>query len=92
MAKQVVVHHLFRDRHPYPVDESKILYNRLRMALLHLSLERVARVIDLHKDMPGFGQCMTWLLESDVMSRRQSLEQMRQRDDDWFLTKFDCRI
>jgi hypothetical protein len=92
MQPQAVIYHLFRERHPYAVEGSKVLYNRLRMALLHLRLDRVGRIIDCHKGMPGFSQNLVLLLESDVMTRRRQLEQLRQRDDNWFFTQFGRQI
>jgi glycosyltransferase involved in cell wall biosynthesis len=89
---QAVIYHLFRERHPYPVEESKILYNRLRMALLHLSLDRVGRVIEYHKEMPSFSQSLVLLLENDTMTRRRQLEQVRQRDDSCFFAQFGREI
>jgi glycosyltransferase involved in cell wall biosynthesis len=89
---QAVIYHLFRERHPYVVEESKVLYNRLRMALLHLSLDRIGRIIDYHKGMPGFSQSVVLLLESDVMTQRRQLEQIRQRDNGWFFAQFGRQI
>jgi hypothetical protein len=74
------------------VEESKVLYNRLRMALLHLSLDRVGRIIDYHKEAPDFSQSLVLLLEIDVMTRRRQLEQIRQRDNNWFFTQFGRQI
>lgn len=89
---RVVIHHLFRDRHPYPVEGSKILYNLLRLALLHFNLDRVSRVMEHHKNVPGFGQIVAWLLDSDAMESRRQLEQQRKRDDDWFMDRFGCEV
>ncbi|HSB71323.1 MAG TPA: glycosyltransferase [Candidatus Methylomirabilis sp.] len=88
----VLIYHLFRQRHPYPVDGGKVLYNRLRMALLHLSEERVARVIDSMKDWPEFAQSLIWLLGSDVVERRRYYQAHRPRDDEWFCRRFSCPI
>lgn len=89
---QVVIHHLFRDKLPYPADGFKILYNKLRMAMLHFNQKRVARVFEYYQNVPGFSTIMLWLLESDVMARRRQLEKIRIRSDDWFFSHFDCEI
>ena len=89
---QAIIYHLFRKRHPYQVDASQVLYNRLRMALLHLREERVARVIDYYKCTHGFAQIIIWLLQSDVMDRRRQFQEMRCRDDNWFFARFGCQI
>lgn len=89
---RVTVHHLFRDSHPYQVEPAKVVYNRLRMALLHFSMERVARVIDALSGMSGFSEAITMLLESDTLAQRKKFEQLRQRDDSWFLARFGCVV
>jgi GT2 family glycosyltransferase len=88
----VLIYHLFRKRHPYAVDGGKILYNRLRLALLHLSEGRIARVIDSVKGWPDFAQSLIWLLESDVVERRRHYQTLRSRDDEWFCRRFNCQI
>jgi len=89
---QTVVHHLFRKSHPYETQVQKIIYNRLRLAMLHLSDERVSRVLNWHKNIPGFDEIIGWLQDSDVTSRRDELVALRCRDDDWLCTRFNCRI
>lgn len=87
-----VIYHVFRDSHPYEVQVQKVLYNRLRMALLHLSDERVSRVLSYHRGIPGFDQTMGQLQQSDVMIRRSQLREVRCRDDDWFFAQFGCQV
>jgi len=89
---RTVIYHLFRQTHPYQVHTQKIIYNRLRMAMLHLSEERISRVLDYHSSTPGFDEIMRWLKQSHVMDRRKQLMQQRCRDDDWFCKRFDCQI
>ncbi|MCF7975204.1 MAG: glycosyltransferase [Phycisphaerae bacterium] len=89
---QAVVYHLFRKSHPYAVQNQKIIYNRLRLAMLHFSEERINRVLNYYSHTPGLNQIMDWLQESDVTNRRDELRELRCRDDDWFCTRFDCQI
>ena len=89
---QAVVHHLFRESHPYEVQVQKIAYNRLRLAVLHLSDERLSRVLTWHQNVPGLDQIIGWLQQSDVLARRHELQAVRCRDDDWFCDRFGCRI
>ena len=89
---QAMIYHLFRKDHPYEVQVQKVIYNRLRMAMLHLSGERVNRVLTCYSKTPGFDEIMGWLERSDVMSRRGQLQELRRRDDDLFCTRFGCRI
>lgn len=89
---QTVVYHVFRQSHPYEVQARKIVYNRLRMAMLHLSDERVDRVLNCYRNMVGFEEIIGWLQRSDTTTRRDQLRELRSRDDDWFCTRFGCRI
>jgi GT2 family glycosyltransferase len=86
------VFHLFRDRHPYPVEMAHILHNHLRMALLHFNLDRFERIVDHYRSCPWFPRAMRLLLAGDVMRRRSHYEETRRRDDDWFCARFGCRI
>jgi GT2 family glycosyltransferase len=92
LQPRAAVYHLFRDRHPYRVVAADVLHNRLRMALLHLRPERVTRVLDHHRDFPGFAAGVVRLLDSDVMERRRELAELRCRDDDWLSHTFDWRV
>ena len=89
---QAVVYHLFRESHPYEVLVQKIIYNRMRLAMLHLSDDRMSRVLNYYSNIPGFNELMAWLQQSDVLSRRHELQALRCRDDDWFCTRFGCPI
>jgi glycosyltransferase involved in cell wall biosynthesis len=89
---QTVIYHVFRESFPYEVQVQKILYNRLRLAMLHLSNERVNRVLNYYSNTPDLDEIMGWLQGSGVMGRRSQLQELRCRDDDWFCTRFGCRI
>jgi glycosyltransferase involved in cell wall biosynthesis len=86
------VFHLFRDQHPYHVETPQILHNQLRLAFLHLSVERFERVVDHYRNWPAFPAALSMLLTGDAMAQRARLERSRQRDDDWFCERFHCTI
>lgn len=87
-----VVYHLFREQAAYPVAYDGVVYNRLRLALLHFSDERCARVIESHRECPGFAPAMLRLLQSDAPRRRERLRRQRRRGDDWFFERFGPAI
>lgn len=89
---QTVIYHLFKESHPYEVHIQEVIYNRLRLAMLHFSSERVNRVLDFYKNVTGFGEIIGWLQRSGVMSRRHQLHELRCRDDNWFCSRFGCRF
>ena len=85
---RVVIHHLFRKRHPYSIDSPQVYHNQLRMALLHFSDERVGHLLNRFGSMPEFAQIFLWLMKSDVMQRRKRYQAERQRNDEWFFARF----
>jgi glycosyltransferase involved in cell wall biosynthesis len=89
---QSVIYHVFRQQFPYRIENAEVYYNRLRMALLHFSRERVERVFSHYKGVPDFEKIVMSLLESDVMERRRQLQSLRKRDDDWFFKTFNCGL
>ncbi|NJN19410.1 MAG: glycosyltransferase [Oscillochloris sp.] len=89
---QALVHHLFRDRQNYHVDQAAICYNRLRMAFMHFNPVRLARVVDALKPAYEFARIMIMLMQSDTMQRRNQFLEARCRDDDWFFARFHYDI
>ena len=89
---QVLIYHLFRQNFPYPVDSAGVIHNRLRMAMLHLSSERLERVINYYKEDPNFTRSLMLLLDGDVIERRRELFDLRVKDDDWYFSRFECPI
>ncbi|OPX86520.1 MAG: putative glycosyltransferase EpsH [Pelotomaculum sp. PtaB.Bin104] len=92
LQPKAVVYHLFRKSHPYHVEVPEVIYNRLRMALLHFNSERAGRIIDHYRGMSGFGKIMVWLAGSDVSEKRRELIKLRSRDDDCYFTRFGCQV
>ncbi len=92
LQPKAVVYHLFRKSHPYHVAVLEVIYNRLRMALLHFNSERAGRIIDHYKGMSGFGEIIVRLTYSDVAEKRRELIKLRSRDDDMYLNFFDCQF
>jgi glycosyltransferase involved in cell wall biosynthesis len=85
---QVVVHHLFRKRHPYRVESPRVYHNQLRMALLHFNDQRLLGTLAGFAGLPEFERILLWLLEGNVMLKRRQLHSRRRRDDAWFFARF----
>lgn len=85
---EVDVAHLFRSKHPYPVEWIHVLHNTLRTAFLHLRNERIVRVIDRLKHRRDFAAAMTLAAMSDCLGLRQQLAARRIHDDDWYFESF----
>ncbi|MDD2553243.1 MAG: glycosyltransferase [Desulfotomaculaceae bacterium] len=92
LQPEAVVYHLFRNSHPYHVAVPQVIYNRLRLALLHFNSERAGRVIDHYRGLSGFGKIMAQLTDSDVSEKRKELFKLRSRDDNWYFTRFGCQV
>jgi glycosyltransferase involved in cell wall biosynthesis len=92
MHPQVVIYHLFRKTFPYAVDKAGVIHNRLRLAMLHLSEYRLAKVIDCYRQDPDFSRSLIMLFEGDAIQRRRELFERRVRDDDWYFSRFACPI
>ena len=85
---RVVVCHHFRDDPPYEVQPGELIYNRLRIALIHFTPARIQRVVDSLKDLPTFSDQVLPLLQSDTMQQRLYWQERRVNSDDWFFRHF----
>lgn len=83
-----LVRHLFRPRHPYPVLPADVLRNRLRLASVHFSDDRLARVIERSRAEPQFAPALAALIQGDTERRRLACRKTRRRDDDWWSQRF----
>jgi glycosyltransferase involved in cell wall biosynthesis len=92
VVPQLEVAHLFRKHHPYPLGWNPVLHNMLRVALLHFSEARVARVIDALKGNAGFSQAMAAAVSNGLAKRRATLDRSRVYDDDWFFDSFGITL
>ena len=88
---ETVVRHSFRRRAPYPVAWADVLHNRLRLALVHLSAARIARVMQTLGRDPEAGEALCGLLDSSVAERREAIARRRVRDDDWVFERFGLK-
>jgi GT2 family glycosyltransferase len=82
------VAHLFRPTFPYQVHWETTIHNQVRTALLHLSPKRLNRVIRYARNKPEFDMAYVRLVQSDVWQRRDFVQQLRTRTDDWFFDQF----
>jgi hypothetical protein len=85
---RVVVRHLFRTGPPYAVNAGKLIYNRLRLAFMHFTPERCARVVDALRGLPNFSEQIFDLAASDALLQRAAWSARRKLSDDWFFATF----
>jgi len=65
-----------------------VLHNRLRLAAVHFSNQRLARVLDHCRDEPEFGRALAALIQGDTVLRRSICWETRIRDDNWWSGRF----
>ena len=91
VAPEVEVRHQFRTERPFPVEWSWVLHNRLRLAFLHFSAPRIARVVEALRGHEDFAAAVALTVESDVAARRAQLASRRLYDDEWFFRRFELQ-
>lgn len=89
ITPDTVVSHKFRKRSPYHVGWPEFLFNRLRLAFVHFSPERLGKVVGALRGYPGFGEALALLAASDIAERRRAVDAHRVRDDDCYFTRFE---
>jgi glycosyltransferase involved in cell wall biosynthesis len=88
VVPEVETPHKFRTARPYDVNWEYLTHNSLRVAFLHFSPERMARVVEALRDYPKFGLAMAIAAESDVWDRRAEFAARRAHSDDWYFEYF----
>jgi len=94
VVPEVTVLHYFRKARPYGVQWHLLTHNLLRVALLHFSRQRVARVTSALRNRARFGAALAHAVESDVWQKRAEYAARRVRDDDWLFERFkeSCHV
>ena len=85
---QVTIAHRFTEAFQYPVNWEP-LYNRLRVAVVHLGAERCFHVLSHSQTDVHIGLAWDRLVNSDVWVRRNAIQLARCHDDDWYFRRFD---
>ncbi|HKI02658.1 MAG TPA: DUF6065 family protein [Thermoanaerobaculia bacterium] len=88
VVPEVTVLHYFRKARPYGIQWHWLTHNLLRVALLHFSPQRLARVSSALRNNVRFGAALAHAVESDVWQKRADFAARRVRDDDWLFEKF----
>jgi GT2 family glycosyltransferase len=64
------------------------IHNKLRLAVLHFSAQRIERVVKHFAGNPKFPAAFGRLAQGDAWTRRQKLHAVRKHDDDWYFQRF----
>ena len=92
VVPEVEVAHRFRNARPYGVDWESVLYNKMRLASVHFSPERIQRVAEKLKPNPAFAGVVPRLAAAETEDRRANLQSLRRYDDDWFFQRFRSEL
>jgi GT2 family glycosyltransferase len=94
VVPEVTVMHYFRNARPYGIQWHLLTHNLLRVALLHFSHQRLARVASALRNHIRFGAALAQAVESDVWQKRADFAARRVHDDDWLFEKFkdSCNV
>jgi GT2 family glycosyltransferase len=92
LIPDVRVGHLFRSRLRYSLPRDAYPHNLLRIASIHLSEHRLARVADELRRWPSFPGALARFVASDVWRRRDDMLARRRHDDDWFCERFGIDV
>jgi glycosyltransferase involved in cell wall biosynthesis len=82
------VAHMFRSVHPYNLEWSDTMHNKIRFVISHLKSERVSRHLMALSSIPDFDKILLLALQNGVLERRLTLFNKRIYNDDWFFEKF----
>jgi glycosyltransferase involved in cell wall biosynthesis len=87
-APESLVFHLFRTTRPYDVDVSAIVYNHLRLALLHFDEGRLASVIRYVFGIAGAERSLAKAYANGTLADRSAMLARHRRDLDWLFGRF----
>lgn len=83
-----LVYHLFRTSRGYEVDTHLIIYNHLRLALLHFDESSLEKAVRQVLAFPGVERSLVLALTDGTWQRRQELLARRKRSFAWFCQQF----
>jgi GT2 family glycosyltransferase len=86
---RIEVRHLFRNKQPYPIRSATILHNRVRLAMIHFSQQRIDRVIAALRMYEGLSAALRLAANGNSAECRARWMARRVHDDAWFFRRFD---
>ncbi|HMC40295.1 MAG TPA: glycosyltransferase family 2 protein [Acidimicrobiales bacterium] len=87
VAPHARIDHRFRPHFPYQVDWSGVIYNGLRLGVVHLHPQGLEVLIRHYADRPAFSRAWARLIDSDTFDRRASETGHRREGAESFLDR-----
>jgi GT2 family glycosyltransferase len=91
LAPGAEIRHLFREAHPYKVQWTWVIHNKLRLAHLHFGSDRLKRVTNALREYEVFNEALAMVKHSDAPRLRKEFASSRVRGDEWFFETFGPR-
>jgi glycosyltransferase involved in cell wall biosynthesis len=85
---RVEVLHVFRTKHPYPVNLYHVHYNFLRMAVSHFNFRRYRKTLEIVNGLSTNNQIVQDVNTGHAWTQRKEYLKKRVHDDDWYFAKF----
>lgn len=93
IVPSVVIEHLFRTKHPYPVTLEVANYNQLFMAYLHFDFDRLAKIRSKIQSQPySLNKIEGQVLANGAFEMRQQYFARRKHDDDWYFSEYNIEF
>lgn len=93
VVPSVVIEHLFRTSHPYPVELEVANYNLLFMAYLHFDFDRLSKIRSKIQSQPfSLNKIEGQVLANGALEMRQQYFDRRKHDDDWYFSKYNIEF
>ncbi|MDW7675996.1 MAG: glycosyltransferase, partial [Bacillota bacterium] len=80
VAPQVVVAHVFRQKHPYKVDYKDVDYNLLWLAIIHFNQQRLFKVVQMVSQRSYLNENLERLMKSTVWQQSEAYRKKRKYD------------
>ena len=85
---RATIYHHFRTAPPYSVEMRQVVYNKLRMSVLHFDGALLERVLERQLTYPQAPTALARLFSDGTLERGRVLRGRRVRDMDWFCERF----
>jgi GT2 family glycosyltransferase len=93
LDSRVIINHLFKTSHTYPITSEELIYNFLCMAYFHFDLENLAIALNIVRNDNSFADLAAKImLNEDLMNQRKEYFNKRTFDENYFFEKFNIPL
>lgn len=89
----VIINHLFKTSHIYPITSEELVYNFLCMAYSHFDLKNLAIALEIASDNYSFASAAAKvMINEDLMNQRKEYFNKRIFNENYFFEKFNILL